>query len=253
MGVKEVGWALDQRGLKPAEKLVLVALADRLNHKRGNLCIPSITEVSERSECSVRTVIRHLATLKEKGLITARVRRRADGSRTTNTYELLMDEQGANLSHRLETGRAETPQDVGGQCANLSGPHDRALSRPHDTAVSQRTEPVLNPSSAAPPLVKGAAAEGGERGNDGEEELGALGLALNLAEQSARVRRTWPDSPMAEFFVRVTGGMDPAVVEAALDEIEASGEQDPTLDCFTKTRWLVEERHRVRRGQGVAT
>ena len=65
-------WAIRQKGLKPATKLVLWYLADRHNPDYG--CFPSQESLARDAEMSRASVNRHLAALEEIGLI-RRVRR----------------------------------------------------------------------------------------------------------------------------------------------------------------------------------
>ncbi len=65
-------WAIRQKGLKPAAKLVLWYLADRHNPDYG--CFPSQESLARDAEMSRASVNRHLAALEEIGLI-RRVRR----------------------------------------------------------------------------------------------------------------------------------------------------------------------------------
>ena len=60
-------WAINQRGLKPATKIVLFYLADRHNPDYG--CFPSQKTLAEDAEMSERSVRDHLDILEQKGLI----------------------------------------------------------------------------------------------------------------------------------------------------------------------------------------
>lgn len=61
-------WAIQQRGLKPATKLVLWYLADRHNADTGR-CDPSQERLAEDCEMSRAGLNLHLRTLEERGLI----------------------------------------------------------------------------------------------------------------------------------------------------------------------------------------
>lgn len=73
MAYATVAWALKQRGLRPATKLVLVLLADHRNQKTGQ-CNPSQRTLARECEQDVSTINRHLGVLERRGLI-KRVRR----------------------------------------------------------------------------------------------------------------------------------------------------------------------------------
>jgi DNA-binding MarR family transcriptional regulator len=73
MANKSVTWALEQSGLRPGTKLVLVYLAHHKNPITGQ-CNPSQRTLARECEQGVSTVNRHLAILVRRGLI-KRVRR----------------------------------------------------------------------------------------------------------------------------------------------------------------------------------
>ena len=60
-------WAIQQRGLKPATKIVLWFLCDRHNPDFG--CFPTQARLAEDAEMSISALIDHLAMLEKLGLI----------------------------------------------------------------------------------------------------------------------------------------------------------------------------------------
>ncbi len=60
-------WAIQQRGLKPATKIVLWFLCDRHNPDFG--CVPTQARLAEDAEMSISALNQHLATLEDLGLI----------------------------------------------------------------------------------------------------------------------------------------------------------------------------------------
>ena len=108
MSIEAVSWALKQ-DVPPAEKLVLVSLADHHNRATG-LCIPGQASVGEQTSMSVRTVQRHLKSLEGRGLIVRQARFRPEGrGRTSDSYIL----QGDNLTPKTvskgdKSGRTNT-------------------------------------------------------------------------------------------------------------------------------------------------
>ena len=60
-------WAIKQRGLKPATKIVLWFLCDRHNPDFG--CFPTQARLAEDAEMSISALNEHLATLEDLGLI----------------------------------------------------------------------------------------------------------------------------------------------------------------------------------------
>jgi DNA-binding transcriptional ArsR family regulator len=77
MSHKATNWAIQQRGLKPATKLVLFYLADRHNPDHG--CFPSHETLATDCEMSERSVSTHLDKLEDAGLILRSTGRRAGG------------------------------------------------------------------------------------------------------------------------------------------------------------------------------
>ncbi|GHE05422.1 GntR family transcriptional regulator [Defluviimonas sp. 20V17] len=67
MSHKGTNWAIQQRGLKPATKIVLWHLCDRHNPDFG--CFPTQARLADDAEMSVSALNEHLAKLEELGLI----------------------------------------------------------------------------------------------------------------------------------------------------------------------------------------
>jgi hypothetical protein len=87
MSYKALSWALQQKGLKPITKIILISLADRHNPDYG--CFPSIRKISDDTEVCVKSVYNHLLILEEKGLIKRTGRIRDNGQQTSNEYLLI--------------------------------------------------------------------------------------------------------------------------------------------------------------------
>ena len=68
MSHKATNWAISQRGLKPAAKLILWHLSDCHNGHTGR-CDPSQERLAYDVECSRSTLNLHLETLEKRGLI----------------------------------------------------------------------------------------------------------------------------------------------------------------------------------------
>lgn len=79
--------AMQQKGLKPAAKIVLYWLADHHNGETG-ACFPSLNTLANECEMQRSTVVRHLDALEEMGLIERIERTRPNGSRTSTAYKL---------------------------------------------------------------------------------------------------------------------------------------------------------------------
>ena len=85
MSVQHIGWALGQPTGSPTTKVVLVALANRVNPDT-ELCCPSISRLVFETELSRSTVKRALDTLEASGLVVKIRRQRENGSDTSNEY-----------------------------------------------------------------------------------------------------------------------------------------------------------------------
>lgn len=82
-------------------KLVLIMLADIANEKQQ--CWPSHQYLADRSECSKRTVINHIAALSEAGFISIQKRFTGDGKSTSNLYTVSVS-MGVQDLHPSEAG-----------------------------------------------------------------------------------------------------------------------------------------------------
>ena len=88
MSHKATNWAIQQKGLKPATKILLWHLADCHNPSHG--CFPSQKYLSREAEMAVRSVRDHLVKLEEIGLI-ERVKMPVDGGFDRTEYTLKLD------------------------------------------------------------------------------------------------------------------------------------------------------------------
>lgn len=91
MSHEATNWAIKQRGLKPAAKLVLWHLCDRYHPDNG--CFPSKETLAEDCEMSVRSVYDQITILEEAGLlkVVEQVFQKASGKFTSNSYILGCD------------------------------------------------------------------------------------------------------------------------------------------------------------------
>ena len=67
MSHKATVWAIQQRGLKPATKIILWFLCDRHNPDFG--CFPTQARLADDAEMSISALNEHLAKLQELRLI----------------------------------------------------------------------------------------------------------------------------------------------------------------------------------------
>lgn len=86
MSIAALDWAFKQHIKSPGQKLVLVALANFCNE--SGHCFPSYKTVGEISGQSERTVMRHMSSLEDAGIVSRERRRRKDGS--LSTYNIVL-------------------------------------------------------------------------------------------------------------------------------------------------------------------
>jgi DNA-binding transcriptional ArsR family regulator len=73
---------------KPAEKLILLLLADRISNETGE-CFPGQKRLAKEASMSERTVRRHMKKLGEAGMIISRKRFCPNGNPNTSAYEIV--------------------------------------------------------------------------------------------------------------------------------------------------------------------
>lgn len=86
MSIQVLNWAWSIKGLPPAQRLMLLALADWSGDEWT--CYPGHDKIAGRVEVSRRTVVRFMSDLTERGLISSERRFRKNGTRTSNLYTL---------------------------------------------------------------------------------------------------------------------------------------------------------------------
>ncbi len=143
-------WAIQQRGLKPATKIVLWHLADCHNGHTGQ-CNPRQAVLADRCEMSKSTLNVHLAELEKRGLI----KRHRDVDPTTKKqrpthYTLAMDDR--ENPENPESGNRTRPQDVEPQTQDVAEPspktgHGKGQKPSPDSGQSRVRNPdsIMNP------------------------------------------------------------------------------------------------------------
>lgn len=139
MSHKATNWAIQQRGLDPATKLLLWQLSDRHNRDTGR-CDPSQDRLAHDCEMSRASVNRHLKKLEEVGLIRRVQRLNPITKRQANTsYQLALD--GAFSVSQYDTRTVS--QSKKNPCLNSDE------SRVSDCNTNLGREPVNKPVCAA--------------------------------------------------------------------------------------------------------
>jgi hypothetical protein len=186
MSHKATVWAIQQRGLKPATKIVLWFLCDRHNPDFG--CFPTQARLADDAEMSISALNEHLAKLQELRLIH---RVRAQDPHTHKrlaTRYILGFEDGFPPEPTPETGDgiAGTDEEQGGEPTPDSGHGaiSRFSAKPSpDFAQSHLRNPEIN--LVREPLSKPVKEEEDAQARDFDfhrffaDLLGALGFAAN--------------------------------------------------------------------------
>lgn len=128
-----MGWAWAQRGLDASTKLVLMSLADYANDEGE--CWPGVQAVANRVGLSDRMIQRHVATLREAGLVRVERRERPDGGQGSNRYFLV------HGCHRVGEPYVTPPGD-----AQITG-------SVNPTSPGKEIEPSVEPSTEDPQIA----------------------------------------------------------------------------------------------------
>ena len=125
MSIQAIAWAIKQRAGGATEKAVLIALANYADDKGS--AFPSLGTLSEDTEIHRTTVIRAIAKLVERGLLTRTADHRANGGNTSNIYRLSMKEAEERQENTEEGGSQIATG--GGRTARLGGSHSATPNR----------------------------------------------------------------------------------------------------------------------------
>lgn len=87
MSVEALSWAFQQEITPAAKKLVLIALANRADE--DGYCFPGYNRLASQCSMARRTVIYHINSLLNDGIIEKQSRSRDNGSDTSNLYRIM--------------------------------------------------------------------------------------------------------------------------------------------------------------------
>lgn len=113
MSIQAVAWALDQ-DLPARPKLVLVSIANHVNHVDGYCWLKAETIAAEAS-CSPRAVFNFVGALIRNGYVRKSQRRGDDGKQRANDYWILLNREPSewiNSVDEIEAEEPAEPQDV---------------------------------------------------------------------------------------------------------------------------------------------
>ncbi|QFT31801.1 hypothetical protein FIV00_15015 [Labrenzia sp. THAF82] len=156
MSHKATNWAVEQRGLKPATKVVLWHLADRHNREFG--CFPSQALLAHDCEMSRASLNNHLKLLEERGLIRRIQSRNSRTFKQENTRYLLAFEDGftpqKHDDDKRDAGPLPCPETGHGNDAEPVSKNDEKPCPKNDDSRVQNLdtnpvrEPVTQPGNA---------------------------------------------------------------------------------------------------------
>jgi len=84
MSIPAINWCIDQADLPPGEWVLLFHLCHAHNQEYG--CFPSQEFLAEKTNMSLRTINRHMASLEDRGRLTKTRRFNANGSPISSFY-----------------------------------------------------------------------------------------------------------------------------------------------------------------------
>lgn len=138
-------WAFQQRGLKPATKIVLFYLCDRYHPDNG--CFPSQDTLSNDCEMSRSSLNDHLITLENAGLIAREQRRRKGSMQQDRTHYRFAFEAGFTPVS-AEKPSPESGHGSDGEAVSGKGPEpcpENGESRVRNSDSNPVREPIIEP------------------------------------------------------------------------------------------------------------
>jgi len=134
----------------PLRKLVLIKLADNANDE--GICWPSITNIADHCEISIRSVQNHISALQEMGLITVINRRTETGLNQSNVFKISLNKTGANAAGS-GAGDSKTGANAAGSGAGDSPVVVQEL-HPEPITLLTYQEPISEPLGKTDPATQ---------------------------------------------------------------------------------------------------
>lgn len=180
-------WAIKQRGLKPAAKIVLWHLCDRFHPDNG--CFPSQDTLAADCEMSRSSVNEHLAVLEDARLIRREQRRDGPTNRQKSTRYRFAFEPDFEACKAMENGQSPSPESghgaVSGNCPEPCP--ENGQSRVQNPDTNPVREPLTEPGER-------------ERGRDpsigteGRQEAASKDVQKSVERAFEKAFRDWPSS-----------------------------------------------------------
>lgn len=150
MSLQATAWAMNETGLSPTSKFVLIVLADAHNGHSGE-CFPSIARISETTGFSESTVKYAIRDLEAKGLVERQTQHDPNG-RTRGVNYLLSIPQGRGHEQtpRGHLTDGEGSSDEGGR-SHLTTPHKEEPEKGTGKRTGEARATRLPPDWQAPP------------------------------------------------------------------------------------------------------
>jgi hypothetical protein len=222
-------WAFQQRGLKPAAKIVLLVLADCHNPSHG--CFPTQAFLAETCEMSRDSVNVHLAQLEAEGLIRRYrsidpVSKRQRPTRYKLGFELDFGDEAehANQPTAIKKPVSENPTQVTKAVSEKAG--EPCRNHPENRVGNSDTNPVREPLNE--PVVRGYADEHTQIAFD----------AFWKSHPRPRDR----ERAMALFCEAVADGVSPAWIVASAKAYRDQNEGNKPMYLVYADNWLADER-----------
>lgn len=239
MSHKATNWAILQRGLKPAAKIVLWHLCDRHNPDHG--CFPKQETLARDCEMSRSTLNLHLKDLERRGLIRREQRRNPKTFQQEATrYKLGFEADFVALAAERpcpDSGQGTKTDPVSGSAC--SPRPDLGPSRVRVPDTNPVREPVKNPLSDR---LRGDAARDVDRGPDqapdvvsdaGQDPGTSSGAAADLADDPKQIERQfWK-------LVRDWPGLDGMPKQRALRAFQALSAADRVAALARRDAWFA--------------
>lgn len=148
-------WLIRSSDLTTPELCVLLVLMSRIN--ADGVCWPKTETIAKESRTSKRTVLRALASLKERGLVSWERRVDDDGSLTSSLYRTHLETAGRRGGGATESQGVVTERHKGGATvAQKQDPPNKTNSEEKEETPSSADAPEISTGSAliADPLVQ---------------------------------------------------------------------------------------------------